>query len=84
MGRLECFHSTLKAMISICITAKHDWPVVLDLVLYFTRNTPPSFKAWFHSTRIVGRKTNSLHSIILEINLVYFITNQHQLTSIHC
>ncbi len=41
-GRLERFHSTLKAMISKCITAKHDWPIVLDLVLYFTRNTPHS------------------------------------------
>ncbi len=41
-GRLERFHSTLKAMISKSISVKHDWPVVLDLVLYFARNTPHS------------------------------------------
>ncbi len=41
-GRLERFHSTLKAMISKCISVKHDWPAALDLVLYFARNTPHS------------------------------------------
>ncbi len=41
-GRLERFHSTLKSMITKCITHKHDWPIVLDLILYFARNIPQS------------------------------------------
>ncbi len=41
-GRLERFHSTLKAMISKCILQKHDWPIVLDLILYFARSLPHS------------------------------------------
>ncbi len=41
-GRLERFHSTLKSMLSKCISHKHDWPVVLDFALYFARNVPSS------------------------------------------
>ncbi len=41
-GRLERFHSTLKSMLSKCISHKHDWPIVLDLALYFARNVPSS------------------------------------------
>ncbi len=41
-GKLERFHSTMKSMISKCISEKQDWPVALDLVLYFCRNMPHS------------------------------------------
>ncbi len=41
-GKLERFHSTMKSMISKCISEKPDWPVALDLVLYFCRNMPHS------------------------------------------
>ncbi len=41
-GRLERFHSTLKAMLSKCIENRQDWPLALDLVLYFARNMPIS------------------------------------------
>ncbi len=41
-GRLERFHSTLKSMLSKCLERKHDWPVALDLALYFARNMPNS------------------------------------------
>ncbi len=41
-GRLERFHSTLKNMLSKCIDNKQDWPVALELVLYFARNFPHS------------------------------------------
>lgn len=40
-GKLERFHSSLKAMLSKCINAKQNWPVALELVLYFSRNFPP-------------------------------------------
>ncbi len=39
-GRLERFHATLKTMLSKAISEKQEWTVVLDLVLYFARNTP--------------------------------------------
>ncbi len=41
-GRLERFHSTLKAMLAKCIQNKQDWPLALDLVLYYARNVPNS------------------------------------------
>ncbi len=41
-GKLERFHSTMKTMLSKCIDAKQDWPMALDLVLYFCRNLPQS------------------------------------------
>lgn len=41
-GRLERFHSTLKAMLAKSISANHEWPIVIDLVLHFARNIPNS------------------------------------------
>ncbi len=41
-GKLERFHSSLKAMLSKCIDARQDWPLALDLVLYFFRSIPHS------------------------------------------
>ncbi len=41
-GRLERFHSALKAMLAKCIENKQDWPLALDLVLYYARNVPNS------------------------------------------
>ncbi len=41
-GKLERFHASLKAVLRKCITEKKDWPLVLDLVLYFLRNLPHS------------------------------------------
>ncbi len=41
-GRLERFHSTLKAMLAKCLDHKQDWPLALDLVLHFARNIPNS------------------------------------------
>ncbi len=37
-GHLERFHSTLKNMLSNCVENKQDWPVALDLAMYFARN----------------------------------------------
>ncbi len=39
-GRLERFHATLKAMLAKYIDNRQDWPLALDLVLHFARNTP--------------------------------------------
>ncbi len=41
-GRLERFHLTLKVMLAKCIENRQDWPLALDLVLHFSRNTPNS------------------------------------------
>ncbi len=41
-GQLERVHSTLKNVLRKTIADKHDWPLVLDLVLYFLRNLPHS------------------------------------------
>ncbi len=41
-GQLERVHSTLKTVLRKIIADKHDWPLVLDLVLYFLRNLPHS------------------------------------------
>ncbi len=41
-GKLEKFHSSLKAALRKAISSQKDWPVVLDLVLYFLRSLPHS------------------------------------------
>ncbi len=41
-GKLERFHSTLKAVLRKSIVQRIDWPNVLELALFFLRNLPHS------------------------------------------
>ncbi len=73
----------MKTMLFKCIDAKQDWPMALDLVLYFCRNLPQSRHRFIKPTPYILSTLKSFWSSATSnnLNLPLFISELDTLLS---